>query len=194
MQRRRFVQTLIGGLLFATCAAAPAQQFAGQTVTIVVNYSAGGPTDIEARLVARHLPKHVKGVSSVIVRNVGGAGGNIGVNQLGEANERERLNISFFTWDPVDQLIENPSLRVRYDSLKFVAGFQMTTLVYMRRDTPPGVSRPADVTKPPLIKAGALSHTNHANTRQRLALDMLGAKFETIAGYKGLRDIELAVR
>lgn len=161
---------------------------------MVVNYPAGGPTDIEARLVARHLPKNVQGVSNVVVKNVGGAGGNIGVNQLGEANERDRLNISFFTWDPVDQLIESPSLRVRYDTLKFVAGFQMTSLVYMRRDTPPGMKVPADVVKASILKAGALSPTNHATTRQRLALDLLGAKYETIAGYKGLRDVELAMR
>src|SRR5512134_35148 len=98
------------GLVFATLLAAGnaafAQQFAGQVVTMIVNYTAGGPTDIEARIAARHLPKYLQGVSSVIVRNVGGAGGNIGVNQLGESAERDRLNVGYFTWDPVDQLIQ----------------------------------------------------------------------------------------
>lgn len=45
---------------------------------MIVNYTAGGPTDVEARVVAQHLPKHLQGVTSVVVRNVGGAGGRIG--------------------------------------------------------------------------------------------------------------------
>jgi len=130
----------------------------------------------------------------VIVRNVGGAGGNIGVNQLGEATAKDRLNISYFTWDPVDQIIQNESLRVRYNDLKFVAGFKQVSLLYIRRDAAPGISKPADVAKANLFRAGALSPTNHSTIRQRLALDLLGAKYETIAGYKGLGDILIAVR
>ncbi|MBI2317563.1 MAG: hypothetical protein HYU75_11310 [Betaproteobacteria bacterium] len=141
-----------------------AQQFAGQVVTMIVNYSAGGPTDVDARIVARHLPKHIQGVGSVVVRNVGGAGGNIG------------------------------SLRVRYNDLKFIAGFQQASLLYIRRDTAPGVSKPADVAKARPFRAGALSPTNQATLRMRLALDLLGAKYEIIPGYKGLHDIEVAVR
>ncbi|MBI2317934.1 MAG: hypothetical protein HYU75_13315 [Betaproteobacteria bacterium] len=188
------LQALLFSLLLAAGSAVYAQQFAGQVVTMIVNYGAGGPTDIEARIVAKHLPKYLQGVSTVIVRNVGGGGGNIGVNQLGEAAERDRLNISFFTWDPIDQFLQNPALKVRYNDLKFIAGFKMTTLLYVRRDTPPGISKPTDVAKAPLFKAGTLAPSSHATVRMRLALDLLGAKYETIAGYKGLADVIMAVR
>ena len=67
-------------------------------------------------------------------------------------------------------------------------------LTYIRRDTPPVINRSADVVKAPNIRAGALSPQSHGTVRQRLALDLLGAKYETIAGYKGLNEIELAVR
>ena len=119
MTAMRFVCGLLAALplalltLLTLANAAFAQQFSGRVVTMIVNYSAGGPTDIEARIVARHLPKYLQGVRSIVVRNVGGAGGNIGVNQLGEASERDRLNVGFFTWNPVDQLIQEESLRVR---------------------------------------------------------------------------------
>ena len=62
-----------------------AQLYAGKTINIIVNYPAGGPTDIEGRIVAQHLPAHIPGSPRVVVRNVGGAGGLIGSNQLGEA-------------------------------------------------------------------------------------------------------------
>ena len=180
--------------LVSAAGSAFAQQFAGRTVTMIVNYSAGGPTDIDARLVARHLPKYLQGTQGIIVRNVGGGGGNIGVNQLGEATERDRLSVGFFTWDPVAQLIQHESLRVRYNDLKFIIGFRSALLMYMRRDTPPGINRPADVVKVAMIKVGALSPFDNSTLRMRFALDLLGAKYETIPGYKGTRDIELAIR
>jgi len=185
---------LFSAILLGLANATYAQQFSGQVVTMIVNYSAGGPTDVDARVVARHLPKHLQGVTSVVVRNVGGAGGNIGVNQLGEASAKDRLNIGFFTWDPMDQLNGVPSLRVRYNDLKFIAGFKQVSLLYIRRDTAPGITKSADVAKARLFRAGALSPTNQATLRMRLALDLLGAKYEIIPGYKGLHDIEVAVR
>ena len=194
MQAMKPLVGLLSAVVLSFGSAAFAQQFSGQTVTMIVNYPAGGPTDIEARIVAKYLPRYLQGVSSAIVRNVPGAGGNIGVNALGEAAGRDRLNISFFTWDPVDPLIQHPSLRVRYQDLKFIAGFQSVALLYARRDTPPGITRPADIAKAKLFRAGGLSPTNIATTRQRLALDLLGATYESIPGYKGLHDVEVAVR
>ena len=97
--------------------AAFAQQFSGQAITMIVNFTAGGPTDIEARIVARHLPKYLQGVKSIVVRNVGGGGGVIGVNQLGESSDRDRLNVGYFTWDPVAQLIQDVCSSARCSSL-----------------------------------------------------------------------------
>ncbi|MBI2317933.1 MAG: hypothetical protein HYU75_13310 [Betaproteobacteria bacterium] len=190
----RSLPGLVFGLLLAIGNSAFAQQFSGQVVTLLVNYPAGGPTDIEARIIAKYLPKYVDGVGSIIVRNIGGAGGRIGVNQLGESSAKDWLNISFFTWNPVDQIVGEPTLKVRFNDLKFITGFRTPTLLYMRRDTPPGITKPADVAKARLFRAGALAPTSHGTLRQRLALDLLGAKFETIAAYKGLGDVQVAVR
>lgn len=184
------MKILISLTLLAT-SPAWAQHFADRDVTMIVNYTAGGPTDIEARIVAHYLPKHLKGVRSIVVQNMGGAGGNIGVNHLGATNDK--YSISFFTWDPVDQIVENRALRVKYNELKFVAGFQQVALTYVRKDTKPGLTKSSDIVKSPLVRVGALSPSNHQTTRMRLALDLLGVKYEIIPGYRGLRDIEMAV-
>src|SRR4051812_40993289 len=47
--------------------------YKGKTVTIVVGYSAGGGYDQYARLMARHLGKHIPGNPTVIVQNMPGA-------------------------------------------------------------------------------------------------------------------------
>ena len=49
--------------------------YAGKTVEIHVASSAGGGYDTHARLLARHLGKHLPGNPNIIVKNVEGAGG-----------------------------------------------------------------------------------------------------------------------
>jgi tripartite-type tricarboxylate transporter receptor subunit TctC len=70
-------------VLFAalTCIShAQAQTFPSRPVTMIVPFPAGGVTDIVARLVSEKM-KDTLG-QSVIVENVGGAGGTIGVTRL----------------------------------------------------------------------------------------------------------------
>jgi tripartite-type tricarboxylate transporter receptor subunit TctC len=60
--------------------AASAQTFPDRTVTIVVPFSAGGPTDTVTRLVAESMSKDLG--QQVIVENVGGAGGTLGAARV----------------------------------------------------------------------------------------------------------------
>ena len=56
--------------------AAAAQDFPDRTITIVVPFAAGGPTDTVTRLVAESMSKDLG--QQVIVENVAGAGGTTG--------------------------------------------------------------------------------------------------------------------
>ena len=62
-------------ILSASGFAAEAPFYKGKTLTILINYAAGGPTDIEGRLIGRHLAKHIPGEPLVVVNNMAGAGG-----------------------------------------------------------------------------------------------------------------------
>ena len=48
--------------------------YQGKTVTLVVGYSVGGGYDTYARIVARHLGKHISGNPAIVVQNMPGAG------------------------------------------------------------------------------------------------------------------------
>ena len=54
----------------------PAQFYKGRQITVIVGSSAGGGYDIYARLLARHMPKHIPGNPSMLVTNMPGAGSN----------------------------------------------------------------------------------------------------------------------
>ncbi|HRC37383.1 MAG TPA: tripartite tricarboxylate transporter substrate-binding protein [Rubrivivax sp.] len=71
--------------LFATAVAASAHAFPDKPVTIVVPFAAGGPTDKSARDLAEVLRKAFNN-QSVVVENVGGAGGTLGANKVAKAS------------------------------------------------------------------------------------------------------------
>ena len=59
IRTRLLVVVALAAATFAN--GAYAQFYKGKTVTIIINYPAGGPTDIEGRIVAQHLPAHIAG-------------------------------------------------------------------------------------------------------------------------------------
>ncbi len=71
--------------LFAavTVGTAAAETYPSRTITIVVPYPAGGPTDTIARVLAERMQAELK--QSVIIENISGAGGSIGVGRVAHA-------------------------------------------------------------------------------------------------------------
>jgi N-carbamoylsarcosine amidase len=80
---------LVLGLVFGTQAAAADKPFyKGKTLKLIVDYSAGGPTDLECRVYARHLKKHLAGNPSIVIQNRAGGGGNLAMNWIYERARR----------------------------------------------------------------------------------------------------------
>ena len=70
-----FVASGILAMLGGTAAAqSPAEFYKGKTVDMMVGYSVGGGYDVYARLIARHLGKHIPGGPMVTPKNMEGAG------------------------------------------------------------------------------------------------------------------------
>lgn len=69
---------------FALPQAASAQAYPERTITVVVPFAAGGPTDTVTRLVAESMSKDLG--QQVIVENVGGAGGTLGAARVAQAD------------------------------------------------------------------------------------------------------------
>ncbi len=81
MQMRIF--GLIASLMLFVVAPVSAQKYPEKVVTFVVPFTAGGPTDTVARLIAQPMTTMLK--QQFIVENVGGAGGTIGANRVAKA-------------------------------------------------------------------------------------------------------------
>jgi hypothetical protein len=171
---------------------ASAQIYKGKTITMIVNYPPGGPTDIEGRIVAQHLPDHVPGHPTIVVKNVGGGSGLLGSNELGDVTP-DGLTIGFFTLDVMAELTDNPSVRTKFSDFVLIAGVESPLVVYIRKDTPPGINVPADLMKAQDFKALSLNAQNINSINQELSLDLLGIKYQPIPAYRGLKEVETAI-
>ncbi|MDX2217977.1 MAG: tripartite tricarboxylate transporter substrate binding protein BugD [Burkholderiales bacterium] len=74
---------LVAAAALAFATVTTAQTYPTKPVTIVVPFAAGGPTDTVTRLVAQNMSKTLG--QTVLVENVGGAGGNLGNEKVAKA-------------------------------------------------------------------------------------------------------------
>ena len=71
--------------LLATALAGPAfaQAYPNKPITLIVPFSAGGPTDLMARIVGERMAKELG--QQIVIENVTGAAGSIAMGKLAHA-------------------------------------------------------------------------------------------------------------
>jgi tripartite-type tricarboxylate transporter receptor subunit TctC len=167
--------------------------YRGKTLTVLINFAAGGPTDIEGRLAARFLGKHIPGQPLIVVQNMPGAGGVTGTNYLGEVAKPDGLTLGYFTSQFFNVLTADPNLRVDLAKFAYIASIEGVAVAYVRKDVAPGIQDPKDFVKAKGLKAGGLSLNSAKDVRFRLQLDILGIPHQYVTGYNSNSDARLAV-
>jgi tripartite-type tricarboxylate transporter receptor subunit TctC len=87
---------VLAAALIGTLSVANAQPYPSRPVTMVVPFAAGGPTDTLARIVTDRM--RVALGKPIIIENVSGAGGSIGVGRVASA-ARDGYTISIGAWN-----------------------------------------------------------------------------------------------
>jgi tripartite-type tricarboxylate transporter receptor subunit TctC len=90
------IKLLVAAALAATAGFAGAQGFPSRPVTLVVPFPPGGSTDTTARIVAERMRAPLG--QTVVIENVGGAGGSIGVGRVARAAP-DGYTIDIGQWD-----------------------------------------------------------------------------------------------
>ena len=68
------IASLVPALPSAAHAQSVAEFYKGKTVDLLIGYSGGGGYDVYARLLARHMGRHIPGNPTIVPRNMPGAG------------------------------------------------------------------------------------------------------------------------
>lgn len=178
----------------AVSAAEKAPFYQGKTINVIINFAAGGPTDIESRVFAKHLSKHIPGNPTITVQAMGGAGGLTAVNYIGEVAKPDGYTAAYFTGSLFQHQIKDPALRVDISKFGFVTGVHGVTVSYIRADVPPGIKKPSDFMKAQKFRAAGLGISSSKDVRFRLSFDILGLKYDYVTGYNSSSDARLAVQ
>jgi tripartite-type tricarboxylate transporter receptor subunit TctC len=186
--------TLFAWLWSNASAAEKSPFYQGKTLNIIINFAAGGPTDIESRIFAKHLSRHIPGQPAVTVQAMGGGGGLIAVNYIGEVAKPDGLTAAYFTGSLFQHQIKDPALRVDIAKFGFITGVHGVTVSYIRADVPPGVRKPIDFLKTQKFRAAGLGISSSKDVRFRLSFDLLGLKYDYVTGYNNSSDARLAVQ
>jgi tripartite-type tricarboxylate transporter receptor subunit TctC len=183
---------LVAALLVAAAAHADDPFYKSKRLSILINFAPGGPTDIEGRLFAKHVARHIDGSPNIVIQNMDGAGGIVGAKYLGEVAPRDGSMAGYFTGTAFMYALDPERFKVDFKSYAFVATQPGTTVHFARTDVAPGLKQPTDIVKAEGLIVGGLSVDTPKDLRLRLAMDMLGIPYKYVTGYRSSPAARLA--
>lgn len=193
---RQFLTRVLLLILFGTVgrtivySAEPFYQ--GKILRVVVASAAGGGSDISARLMMRHLSRHIPGNPTIIVENMPGAGEIIGVNYVHNKAKPDGLTALFATGTPINQLLELPGIEFDLLKMPIVGGSSESVAAFIRSDKT-GVKSARDLLNPkaPIVIGGS-GYGSIKDISLLAAMNLLGVKPHYVTGYGGAGPIRLA--
>ena len=185
-------------MVAAPLGAQPAKNFfEGKTITFLVGSSAGGGTDLTARLIARHMERYMPGRPRFDVHNKPGAGGMIAANDLYNLKKPDGLSISTLNTGALFATAAGNEA-IKFELQKFLwvgQAFDDAQVVYLKTSTPytsfEAVKKANREGKQPKMGAQALDHTS--NVVVKIAEQIFGLDFQVIPGYPGTPQILLDI-
>src|ERR687896_1998357 len=166
--------------------------YRGKTIRIIVGFAAGGGFDAYARVIARHMGRHIPGNPSIIVDNMTGAGSRVAANFLFKA-PADGLVIGNFIGSLVLQQIMGDK-GIEFDARKFEwlgAPVQDETVCAITKAS--GINSLDDwfAAKKPVKLGGEAPGANDSDV-PRILRAALGLPIQLIEGFKGTSNIRIA--
>ena len=166
--------------------------YKGKNVDLYIGYSVGGGYDLYARLLARHLGKHIPGNPTVLPRNMEGAGSLRLANWLYSAAPKDGTAIGIISrGTPFDPLLSRPG--IQFEAVKYSwvgsANNEVSVCVSSSRS---GIVVFDDMKTKEII-VGAAGVSSDDDQFPRVINAVFGTKMRVISGYPGGNDVVLAI-
>lgn len=175
-------------------AAEPAADFyKSNDLTLVVATAAGGGYDTYARALAPYLKRHIPGQPNVIVQNMPGAGGLIMANYLFNKAKPDGSVIGLTLSTVVLNQLTQPN-KTRYDAARFawLGTIDSQTNVLVLSTAKTKVRSIAEA-KNMALNIGTTNANSFLYQEPAMMNALLGTQFKLVGGYKGVKDLNLAL-
>lgn len=165
-----------------------------KTIRIIVGFTSGGLYDQYARILARHMPKHIPGNPSIIVQNMPGAGSLTATNYLYSVAKPDGLTLGMpGSGIYLDQMLGRQEATFDVAKLAWIGSVdQRDLLLYMRADAPwKSVEDIIAAKEQP--KCGSTGTSDLTTIVSNILEETLGLKLNEVRGYPGGVEIDLAI-
>jgi len=160
-------------------------------IRLIVSSDAGGGYDGYARLLARHMGKHIPGNPTFVVQNMPGAGGLIAANFLYNAAPKDGTALGQVQrLVPFVQILGEPGAQFETAKFNWIGSLASEVEVCVSWNTA-AVKTVEDLKKTELIVGG--SGPNDTEAVPAILNNILGTKFKIISGYPSSTAVTLAV-
>jgi tripartite-type tricarboxylate transporter receptor subunit TctC len=176
-----------------------AEFYKGKRVNLIVSYGPGGGYDVYARVLARHIGRHIPGNPSIVVQNMPGAGSLRGANYLYNVAPKDGTAFGTFARNVAMLGIVKSGQNVQFDPAKFTWLGSSSSLandayaLIVRRDAK--VKTIEDARRlggPPLI-LGSTAEGTSSDAMGILLREWLGFNLKVVAGYTDSGVLFLAI-
>jgi tripartite-type tricarboxylate transporter receptor subunit TctC len=183
---------LTGGTQPARAQNLVADFYRGKTVTLTVGYSSGGGYDTYARVLARHMGKHIPGNPQVVVQNAPGAGSMRAANTIYNVAPKDGTAFGMFGRGiALEPLIGTSP--AQFEAQKFTwlgSGTEEAAVVVLWAAR--GIKTWADMTSKPFTVGGEGTGSD-PDVYALMLKNVFGVKLKLVSGYPGTAEMALAI-
>ncbi len=173
-------------------AQSPADFYKGRNVDLYVGYSVGGAYDLYARVIARHLGKHIPGNPTIVPKNMEGAGSLRLANwiyRVGPKDGSARGTIGRGT--AFDPLLGSRGAQFQADKFTWIGSANNEVSVCVAWKTSGITSLEQTLSKELIV--GGTGQAADTDQFPRILNGVLGTKFKIVTGYPGGNDVTMAM-
>jgi tripartite-type tricarboxylate transporter receptor subunit TctC len=191
--------TVLGAIAAALVAAAtqaaaqtPEQFYAGKSIDLVIGYPPAGSNDVYARLLSRHLGRHIPGKPNIVPKNMPGAGSFAALGHVYNVAPKDGTVIAIGApTSALDEKLGSPGVRFKTAEFNWIGRIDsLINIVFMWKTSAVKTVADAQRIESTLSGTGAGSTVSIYPTVMN---NVLGTKFKLIMGYKGSSEAQLAV-
>ena len=166
--------------------------YRGKTVNVLIGVGVGGEYDLQARLVARHIGKHIPGNPTLVPQNMTGAGGIKMANYLHAQAPRDGTYIGMMGNNfPAAQAVGGQGVQFDANQLQWL-GTIAPVVETMAVWSATGIKSVEDVRARETI-AGASGKGAITYFYPSMMNEFVGTRFKLVTGYAGGNEINLAM-